>query len=319
MDIKIAGSKIVIADDSSTIRKKLQIFLKAQGFQVFSACNGKVCLEFVEEVNPDLVILDLDMPIINGLDVCKTLKSNEKTSLIPIIILTSSATDEDKHLAISFGANDFLNKSSENLELKLKVESLLKLKNAINQLENANNIIKSLAKAVEVKDLYTEGHAERVSLFATQLAKGITLSEQQIKDITMAGLLHDIGKIGIPDNILNKPGKLTDDEYEIIKQHPVIGEEICSPIKSFDKVKKIIRSHHEKLDGTGYPDRLQDHEIDIETRIMTIADIYDALTSDRAYRKSMEHRIVFKIIDDMVEKHELDKYLVKEFKKLQVG
>ena len=314
MDIKIAGSKIIVADDSQTILNKLNILLGQQGYQVIQAHDGRECLELVEDENPDLIILDLDMPYVNGLDVCKQIKSNEKTSLTPIIILSSSCSKEDKNLAISMGANDFINKSLDTIELKLKVESLLKLKHAINQLENANNIIKSLAKAVEVKDKYTEGHAERVSFFATSIAKTMCLSEQQVKDISIAGIMHDIGKIGVPDIILNKPGKLTNEEYDIIKQHPVIGDEICAPIKTFDKVRNIIRHHHEKLNGLGYPDGISGNELSMEIRIMTVADIYDALTSDRAYRKGMDMSLAFKILDDSVQMGENDGEVVEAFR-----
>lgn len=311
MELKIYGSKIVIADDSPTIVSKLEMMLKKQGYQVFSAHNGEKCIELINKINPDLIILDLDMPKVNGLDVCKVIKQDEKTSLTPVIILTGSGSKDDKNRALAAGANDFLYKTYDVVELKLKVESLLKLKNAIDQLENANNIIKSLAKTVEVKDKYTDGHAERVSFFATNIAKHINLNETQLRDISMAGLLHDIGKIGVPDHILNKEGKLTNEEYEIIKKHPVVGEEICNPIKSFEKVKQIIRNHHEKLNGKGYPDGLSGRQINIETRIMTVADIYDALTSDRSYRKSMSREDAISILRNLVEREEIDAEVVK--------
>lgn len=310
MELKISGSKIVIADDSTTILNKLNIMLKRQGYQVFSASNGEKCLKLINEINPDLIILDLDMPKVNGLDVCRVIREDEKTSLTPVIILTASSSGKDKNRALEVGANDFLYKNYDILELKLKVESLLKLKNAIDQLENANNIIKSLAKTVEVKDKYTVGHAERVSIIATTIAKKMDLSEVQLKDITMAGLLHDIGKIGVPDSILNKEGKLTSEEFEVIKKHPVVGEEICNPIKSFEKIKQIIRSHHEKLNGKGYPDGLIAGQINIETRIMTVADIYDALTSDRSYRKSMGREEALGLLKGLAEKEEVDSAIV---------
>ncbi|MCX7710378.1 MAG: response regulator [Clostridia bacterium] len=316
MELKITGSKIVIADDSPTIVSKLELMLKKQGYQVFSALDGEKCLQLVSEVDPDLILLDLDMPKVNGLDVCKVIRHDEKTSLTPVIILTASGSKDDKNRALAAGANDMLYKNYDNIELKLKVESLLKLKYAIDQLENANNIIKSLAKTVEVKDKYTVGHAERVSFIATTIARKMKFHEAQLKDITMAGLLHDIGKIGVPDLILNKEGKLTDEEFTIIKNHPVIGEEICNPIKSFEKVKQIIRHHHEKLNGKGYPDGLKGDQINIETRIMTVADIYDALTSDRSYRKSMTKEDAFNILKSLVERDEIDGSIVSVLEKV---
>lgn len=316
MDLRVAGSRVVVADDSYLILKKLEVFLTDLGCRVFLARDGQYALELIERVNPDLIILDIYMPEASGLEVCKTVKNNDRTCLIPVIILTSSMAHSDKIMAISAGANDFMTKSYEPIELRLRVESLLKLKHAVDQLENANNIIRSLAKAVEVKDKYTEGHAERVSLFATQIGRKMGLAEKQVKDITMAGLLHDIGKIGILDTILNKNGRLTDEEFNAIKCHPVIGEEICSPIKSFDRVKRIIRHHHEKLNGKGYPDGIGGSEIDVETRIMTVADIYDALTSDRSYREAISQDTAFAILGDSVMKGELDEDIVKILKSI---
>ena len=316
MDIDVTGSKIVIADDSFIILKKLEMFLLNLGYQVFTASDGKQALELIDKVNPDLIILDLYMPFIDGVEVCRIVKNDESTCLVPVIILTSSSSKDDKNLAISVGANDFINKTYETVELKLKVESLLKLKHAIDHLENANNIIRSLAKAVEVKDKYTEGHAERVSLYAAQIGMKLKLSEQQIKDLAMAGLLHDIGKIGIVDTILNKTGRLTEEEFNTIKQHPVIGEEICSPIKSFERVKKIIRHHHEKLNGKGYPDGIDGSNICIEIRIMTVADIYDALTSDRSYRDAMGREMAIAILEQAVSNGEVDQNIVSALKEI---
>lgn len=316
MDLKINGLKIVIADDSPIIIKRVQKLLNEQGYQVFTAFDGGSALELIESVRPDLIILDVEMPVMNGLEVCKIVKSNEETALIPIIIFSSSDSLENKNIAVEVGANDFLSKSFDIVELKLKVESLLKLKSAIDQLESAQNIIKAFVKAVEVKDKYTVGHAERVSMYAVQIAQKIGLEQQQVKDITIAGLLHDIGKIGISDAILNKPGKLTDEEFAIIKQHPVSGDEICSPIKSFDRIKRIIRHHHEKLNGSGYPDGISGDEINIETRIMTVADIYDALTSNRAYRTSMEKSGAFGILENSVQKGEIDMFLVEALRQI---
>ena len=314
-----APAKIIVADDSESTVKYLETILAKQGYNVHTAFNGKRCIELVEEINPDLIITDIYMPLINGIDICKTLKLNKNTSHIPIMILTSSELKDDHKEALQYGANDYLKKDVEVFELKLKVESLIKLKKTLDQLEDMENIILSLAKAVEVKDKYTEGHATRVSLYALKIGKSIGLSEKQTEDLSFAGILHDVGKIGIPDNILNKPGKLTNKEYEVIKQHPLTGEEICTPIKSFSRICRIIRHHHEKLNGSGYPDGLTGNDLDIETRIMTVADIYDALTSNRAYRPSMDNKTAFEILFDSANNGELDIEIVKTFEKIIAG
>lgn len=308
--------KIIVADDSAVIVSIIENLLIKQGYQVYTACDGLEALKLVKEINPNLIILDIMMPSISGLDVCKTIKSDDRTRFIPIIILTASDSKEDKNNAIIVGANDYLNKPYDKVELLLKVESLLKLKSAIDELESAGNIILALAKAVEAKDRYIEGHAERVSLYASKIAQRLGLSEQQNRDIITAAMLHDIGKIGIPDIILNKPELLTSMEYDLIKQHTIIGEEICSPIKSFSNVKKIVRHHHEKLNGSGYPDGLSDEDIDIETRIVAVADAYDALTSDRVYRKALDEETVFTLLDNSAEKGELDAFVINILKEV---
>jgi putative two-component system response regulator len=302
--------RIIVADDSFTSNMITKNLLVKQGYDVHVAFDGEEALNLIGTLNPDLIILDIMMPNVSGLDVCKIVKSNEKTRFIPVIILTASDSREDKNYAISAGANDYLNKPYDKTELKLKVDALVKLKNAIDEMESASNIILALAKAVEAKDNYTEGHGERVSLYSSKIAKRLNLQEQQIKNIITAGILHDVGKIGIPDVILNKPGKVTDREYDLIKQHPIIGEEICNPIKSFSNIKKIVRHHHEKLNGTGYPDGLSGDSINIETRIIAVADIYDALTSSRFYRQPVDEEAALQFLDEYVLKGELDKEVV---------
>lgn len=303
-------AQIVVADDSPTTTTIIKNLLVRQGYDVFTAGNGTEALSIIKLKAPSLAILDIAMPNLSGLEVCRAIKNNEQTRFIPVIILTSSDSKDDKNQAISVGANDYINKPYDKTELRLKVESLLKLKDAIDELENTGNIILALAKAVEAKDKYTEGHGERVSLISSKIARRIKLPEEQIKDIITAGMLHDIGKIGIPDTILNKPEKITDREFDLIKQHPIIGEEICSPIKSFSNIKNIIRHHHEKLNGTGYPDGLSGDAINIETRIISVSDIYDALTSSRLYRTPVDEETALKFLHTDVEKGELDRKVV---------
>jgi len=230
--------------------------------------------------------------------------------LTPIVIITSTDTIENKTFALKSGANDFISKNLTNgtdiFDLKLKVESLLKIKHLTDQLEKADNIIICLAKAVEFKDYYTRGHADRVSKISRLIAKNLQLEPAVVNDITLAGLLHDIGKIGVPDHILNKPDRLTDDEFEVIKKHPEIGEEICKPIRFFDKVREYIRHHHEKLNGKGYPDRLVDYEISLGAKILSVADIFDALTSRRAYRDSLSIKDAVSVLVNCVAAGELD-------------
>jgi putative two-component system response regulator len=311
--------KIIVADDSPTMVAIISNLLAKHGYSIFNASDGYEAISLVNKLHPDLIILDIMMPVISGLEVCRTLKSDESTKFIPVIILTASDSRDDKNKAISVGANDYLNKPYDKTELMLKVESLLKLKSAVDELESTGNIILALTKAVEAKDRYTEGHAERVSLFASKIAKKMNLSDEQTRNVITAAMLHDIGKIGIPDGILNKTESLSSIEFDLIKQHTIIGEEICSPIKSFENIKGIVRHHHEKLNGTGYPDGLSGDSIDIETRIVSVSDIYDALTSTRQYHTALDEESAFKILDTLVAKYELDNRVVEVFKNVILG
>jgi putative two-component system response regulator len=316
-DIHINGSKIVIVDDSKVVTKKLEeLLLKTSDheFRIFTAYNGKDGKDLIEQVCPDLIIMDIDMPQINGLALCRMLREIEATRITPIIILTASDTPENRSTALTNGANDIVSKSADYLELKLRVESQLRLKMAAGQLEQAANIISSLAKAVEVKDIYTKGHAERVSSLSEKMAGRVGFNRQQKNDMIMAGLLHDIGKIGVPDGILNKPGILTQEEMAVIKKHPVTSYEICLPIRSFEHVRESIKHHHEKLDGSGYPDGLSGDSINLETRILTVADIYDAVTSTRSYRGLLTMDQAMKLLNEMVGKHEIDGDIVDVLK-----
>ena len=305
MDEKSSGRKILIVDDSRPIAMKLEMFLKKEGYEVFLARDGLQCLDAVEKINPDLIIMDIYMPRLNGIETCRIIKSDSRTCLIPVVILTASSAKEDKKEAISAGANEFIRKPFDPIEMKIRVESLLRLKSAIDQLENANNIIRTLAKAVEVKDKFLEGHTERVSMYSAKIARRMGLSEQQIDDIAMAGMVHDIGKIGVPDNILNKEGKLSKEEFEIIKNHTKIGYEMLNKSKKdlFASAAIIALQHHEKYDGTGYPNKLKGNEIHIYGRIVCIADVFDSLSSDRVYKKAWEMDKVLEFMTNERGKH----------------
>ncbi|UWG96108.1 response regulator [Dehalobacter sp. DCM] len=312
MEATLKGSKIVIADDDPVSLKSLKMHLIKLGYSVFAAKNGIDALDLIQKAKPDLVILDINMPGLSGLEVSKVIRESDQGRFLPILVLTGSKDKKDRTRALKVGINDFLVKPFDALELKLKIGYIVGLKHAIDDLKNVNNILLALAKAVDAKDHYTEGHTERVSQYAVKIAENMNLSTRQIRDLTTASILHDIGKIGIPDNILNKNGKLTDQEYALMKKHPVIGEQICSSIKAFHNVNRIIRQHHEKLDGSGYPDGISGDAINIETRILTVADIYDALTSDRPYRPAMSKEKALEILTFASKNGELDSLIVNE-------
>jgi putative two-component system response regulator len=308
-----ASQRILVVDDIDTNRLALRHFLKPHGFQIVEAADGVEALERVAEQPPDLVLLDMMMPRMNGLEVCRKLKADPATRLIPVVFMTALDKNEDHVRALEAGADDFLNKPFNRALLAARLGSLLRMKVLNDTLDQAETVLFSLARAIEARDRFTERHVERVADHAVHLARRAGFAEDELAPIRHGGILHDIGKIGVPDQILNKPGPLTDDEFATMKRHPVIGHQICQPLRSLAGALPLIRHHHEKLDGSGYPDGLAGDDIPFSARIMAITDIYDALTSDRAYRKAMDHDRACEILRADAADGKLDRDLVELF------
>jgi putative two-component system response regulator len=306
--------QVLVVDDSERIRILLKGVLETDGYQVKTAGNGDEALSMIAESPPDCILCDVMMPPgINGYEICRRLKNNEHTRLLPIIMITGLNDFEHKIQAIEAGANDFLTKPFNNVEILARVRSLIRFKRLNDELENASNVVFALARAIEAKDHYTEGHGERVSILAASLAEYIELDARSIDAVRKGGVLHDCGKIGCPDAILNKPGPLTPDEFKIILQHPEHGWEICRHLKSLQHVLPCIRWHHEKLDGTGYPDGLVGKDIPTTVRIMSITDVYDALSTARSYKPAFPSETCFRILLEEANRSWWDKDLVKAF------
>ncbi len=278
---------VLVVDDEELNRKLLRELLTSRGFHVEEAANGEEALRKVQEIGPDLVLLDIMMPRVDGLQACRELKQDPRTQLIPVVLLTALAAVDDRVAGIEAGADDFLTKPFHQAELLARVRSLIRMKQLTDQLERTENILFAMAAAVEAKDPYTEGHLRRLEAYASQIAVALGLSGHFSIVIRYGALLHDIGKIGVPDAILHKPGKLTSKEFEIIKQHPTFGERICRPLRFGAEVGPIVRSHHERWDGTGYPDGLAGETIPLGGRIVAIADAFDAMTTDRPYHQAL--------------------------------
>ena len=279
--------KILVVDDQPENINLIKKYFTRHPYDISSALDGNSALELVKENPPDLILLDVMMPGIDGFEVCKILKNDPKTRLIPIIMVTSLDRAENRIKGIEVGVDDFLSKPVNFPELKTRVASLLKVKHYTDQLEQAEEVIFSLALAVEAKDKYTLNHCKRMVNHSTQLAKYIDLSEDSVETVRRGSYLHDIGKIAIPDRILLKPGPLESNEFDQIKKHPLIGERICQPLRTLRHVLPIVRSHHERYNGQGYPDGLSKSNIPITAQIVGLIDCYDALTSNRPYRTAM--------------------------------
>jgi putative two-component system response regulator len=307
---------ILIADDDAQARNILEQILLGQGYTVIAANDGYSAKDKILETKPDLIILDNYMPGPSGNELCRMIKANPETRLIPVVMLTGYTETPEKLESIEAGTDDFVNKPFKAIELTARIKSLLKFKFLNDELDSAEAVIFALARAIEAKDSYTQGHTERVSQFALVVGHHLGLSSEEESALYKGGILHDVGKIAIPDSILNKPGKLDDDEFMTIRTHPDRGEKICKPLNSMQSALQVIRYHHERLDGSGYPDKLKGDQIPVIARIMAIVDVYDALTTNRAYRAALSQEKAFAIMDEEARRGWWDKAILSEFKKL---
>jgi putative two-component system response regulator len=280
-------ARILLVDDLAENLEVLAGFLEPEGYQIETAGDGQEAVEKALAQPPDLILMDVSMPRLDGFQACRLLKDDERTHLVPIVLVTGLVAREDRIQGIDAGCDDFLTKPVDFEQLMARTKSLLKTKALVDELENAENVLVSLANALDAKDTYTQGHSERVADYAEALGADLGLGRTERRNLKRAGLLHDIGKIGIPGDYLRKPGSLNAEQYEEVKKHPVIGFEICKPLRTMAPLLPLIRGHHERLDGKGYPDRLSAEAIPLSLRCLTTADVYDALNSDRAYRKAL--------------------------------
>ena len=309
-------AKILVVDDEKIVVDLHKKMLEKCGYEVITAYNGTEALDLVASDHPDLILTDVFMPGMDGLQLCEELKKNELTTLIPVIMLTAVDDYDNKIRGIETGADDYLSKPVRSRELYARVKSLLRIKTLTDNLESAETVIFTLANAIEAKDHFTKGHIDRVSLLASSLGKHIGLSKTDIGTLEKGGALHDIGKIGVRDDILLKPGKLTPDEFVEIKKHPETGENICRPLHSLAPVLPLIKHHHERYDGSGYPSGLVGEEIPLLARIMAIIDVYDAITSRRAYREAMTHEQAMRILRHQTTNNQFDQTLFAKFEEL---
>ena len=312
------SGKILVVDDKPLNVELLEADLVSSGYDVVTAYDGKTALELVAAEKPDLILLDVMMPGMDGFEVCRRLKSNEETILIPVVMVTALSDKADRIKGIEAGVDDFLTKPVDRQELKARVKSLMRVKLFTDELERAETVITSLALGVEAKDPYTENHCGRLSKYSMILGGELGLPEDQIRALKLGGTLHDLGKIGIPDAILLKKGRLGDEEFTIMKQHPVIGYNICHPLHSLKLVLPIIRNHHERFDGSGYPDGLKGDEIPITARILTVVDVYDALRTERPYKPIFDRDKSIAILQEETAKGWYDPEVINTFMNLDL-
>lgn len=308
------SAKILIVDDESRSRTALEMLLRREGYEIHDAFDGASALAACAAIHPDLILLDVLMPGMDGFEVCKRIKARPETRLTPVVLITGLSDTEDRIKGINAGADDFLSKPIDLNELLARTRSLIKLKQYTDELEHAEAVLFSLALSIEARDPYTRGHCERLAEMSSRLGEKLQLPDDHVKALRRAGVVHDVGKVVVPDAILLKPGPLSADEMEIVKKHPVVGEKICAPLKIFRPVLPIIRHHHERYDGSGYPDHLQGAQIPLTARILQLADVYDALTTDRPYRKADQSEIALGIMDEEAKRGWWDRELLDAFR-----
>jgi len=307
---------ILVADDNEANRELLTAWLSPEGYRVVCVADGQHARQALAGGSIDLALLDVVMPRPTGFEICQEMKSKPETRLVPIVLLTSLNSEADRIHGIMCGADDFLNKPVNKHELLARVDSLLRLKQFTDELDNAETVLFSLALSIEAKDPYTEGHCDRLSKYSVALGEKLALPQDLRLALRRGGLIHDIGKLSVPESILLKPGPLTPEERKIMEQHTVIGERICAPLRSFRNVLPIIRHHHEKQDGSGYPDGLKGQEVPLTARILQVTDIYDALTTDRPYHKAVSSQRAFAIMREEVNRGWWDASLVDQLELL---
>jgi putative two-component system response regulator len=313
MNMPPSPARILIVDDE---RRNIEVFkalMTSLGYEAATAGDGASALEAVERQPPDLILLDVNMPGIDGLEVCRRLKANDRTRLIPIVLITGLSASEDRVRGIEAGADDFLTKPPVIPELQARVRSLVRLKRYTDELDSAEAVILGLGLTIEARDSYTKGHCERLATYATALGQRLGLTADELLALRRGGFLHDLGKVGIPDGILLKPGRLSTDEFSLMQTHPVIGHGLCAEFRLLEDVQPIVRHHHERPDGTGYPDGLKGEAIPPLARIMAVVDVFDALTTARPYKQPIPRPESFRILRESAERGWQFRDLVEEF------
>ena len=307
------GATILLADDDAMVRNALRRLLEDEGFRVTTTNDGSEALEAMGRVRPDVVVLDVLMPKLDGFQVCCAIKARKATRLTPVILVTGLGDTDDRVRGIDAGADDFLSKPVKASELIARVHSAAKQKRYTDEMEHTETVLVALAKSIEGKDPYTDGHCERLSHYATALGTRLGLHEDFVTALRRAGAVHDIGKVAIPDAVLQKRGPLTADEWHLMRQHPEIGERICGGLHSFRLVTPVVRHHHERGDGSGYPDGLKGNQIPITARVLQVVDVYDAITTERPYKAAQSHDEALRILHEESDAGWWDRDVVTEF------
>jgi putative two-component system response regulator len=312
-----ASARILIVDDDQVVRETIQDSLEYLGYRTQGAGSAEEALDRIPAEAPDLILLDVRMPGITGIELCRQLKADQSTRFIPVVLLTAQGELDSRVAGLEAGADDYFTKPVHLRELGARVRSLLRLKRVLEELEQAENMIASMALVIEARDTYTAGHCVRLSRFAAELGERVGLSEDELAALRLGGYLHDLGKIAVPDSVLSKPGPLSAEEWRLMREHPVAGDRLVRPMRTLGLVLPVIRHHHERIDGRGYPDRLVGDEIPVLARIMAVVDVYDALRTRRPYKPALDEGESLRLLSDSGRSGQLDPDLVRVFAELR--
>jgi putative two-component system response regulator len=310
------NQRVLIVDDNPSVASLLRHALLLEGCEADVASDGLEALDCIAACPPDLILLDLDLPYLSGDEICRRLKNDPVTNLIPIVMVTGQGDSQSKLDAWEYGADDFLTKPLQMVEVMSRCRSLLRIRRLVQERDSAEAVVFALARTVEAKSPYTHGHSERVKHYALRLAEALHVSDHDCEVLRKGALLHDIGKLSVPDAILDKPSILTAEEYEVVKTHAAQGAHIVEPLRSLREVVPLIRWHHERFDGRGYPDGLRGEQIPLLVRILAVADVYDAMSSERPYRPSISHERCLKMLQENAMGGGLDGEVVSTFRTL---
>ncbi|OLP17798.1 two-component system response regulator [Leptolyngbya sp. 'hensonii'] len=305
--------KVLVVDDHPASRMTAVALLSVEGYEVLEADSGPAALKCVVENDPDLILLDVMMPGMDGFEVCRCLKQDEQTRLIPVIFITALNDRRARLKGIEAGGDDFLTKPFDQLELSARVKSLVHQKRLNEDLDHAEKVLFSIARTIESRDPNTGDHCDRLVMRAKAFGEYLGLSRTEVRDLMWGGYLHDIGKVGIPDAVLLKTAGFTPDEWVVMKQHVLIGERICQPLRTMRGVLPIIRHHHERWNGSGYPDGLQGEEIPYLAQVFQVIDIYDALTHERPYKAAFTPQEALRILSEETSRGWRNPWLVEKF------
>lgn len=308
------GRSILLVQPDSSNCYSWERMLSANGFHVTTAHGGREAIQKTTEEAPDLVLLHTALPDLPLFEVARQIKANPRNRFVMVALVTTDVNLKEQATAIEAGIDEVLSESLSPQERIDCIHDWMNLRTRVS--EQSEQVLLSMARCIEGKDPGTEGHCERLSAYAARFADLLGLPEELRQALVIGGILHDLGKVAVPDSILLKEGPLTEEEFAVMKQHPVIGESICAPMKSFRNVLPIIRHHHERMNGTGYPDGLAGEAIPITARILQVVDVYDALTTDRPYRQALPAERALSIMREETNQGWLDGALVESLTKL---